>query len=191
MHVVYFIPGLGADERLFSKLKLEGYEKRYIKWILPLANETLPAYAKRLSEQIIIKESFSLAGVSFGGMIAVEMSKIIQPKNLFLISSAKTYDEIPIGIRFFKYFPVYKLLTESLVIWIAKLNRRRFSIFNEKEMHLFASMMLACPVGYLKGAIHMILNWKNSEFPSSIIHIHGDSDHLFPIHRIKNPLIME
>lgn len=33
MHTLYFIPGLGADEQLFSKLELEGFKKKYNKWI--------------------------------------------------------------------------------------------------------------------------------------------------------------
>jgi pimeloyl-ACP methyl ester carboxylesterase len=191
MHTLYFIPGLGADERLFSKLKLGEYERKYIRWLPPLANETLPAYAKRLSGQIDSKNGFSLIGVSFGGMIAVELSKILHPQHLILIASTKTYKEIPWTLRILKYLPVYKFLTESFVRWLAKLNKRRFGIFNETEMHLFATMLLSCPAGYLSGAIHMIVNWKNTSFPASIVHIHGDNDRLFPVHRIKNPLLVK
>lgn len=191
MHVIYFIPGLGADERLFSKLKLEGYERRYVKWVTPLSTETLPAYARRLSEQIDPKDKFSLAGVSFGGMIAVEIAKILSPEHLFLIASAKTHTEIPVGIRLLKYIPVYKLVTESFVRWLAKLNKHRFGIFDEEELHLFADMMFSCPAGYLKESIRMIVHWKNREFPASVIHMHGDTDRLFPIHRIKTPLVIK
>ena len=106
MHTLYFVPGLGADERLFSKLKLDGFEKRCIKWIPPLKNESLPGYAERLSAQINAGESFSLIGVSFGGMIAVEMSQFLNPKHLILISSAKTCYEIPGSMKLFRYLPV-------------------------------------------------------------------------------------
>ena len=188
MHTLYFVPGLGADERLFSKLKLEEFDKKFIKWIPPLNSESLPDYAKRLSAQINSNESFSLIGVSFGGMIAVEMAKILKPIRLILISSAKKYDEIPLNLKFFKYFPVYQLFSDGFIRWLSRFNKNRFGIFKEEEKQLFAEMLLSCPAGYLKGAMRMILDWKNNDFPESIIHIHGDTDYLFPIRKIKNSI---
>ncbi len=190
MHTIYFIPGLGADERLFSRLKLGGYDKKFIQWISPLEKETLPEYAGRLSEQIDIKNIFSLVGVSFGGMIAVELAKIIHPQNLILISSAKTCNEIPGIIRAFRYLPVYRFLSDSFIRWLAKLNKHRFGIFKDEEAHLFAEMMLSCPAGYFQKAIWMITHWKNEEYPA-LIHIHGDNDSIFPIHKIKGMVVVK
>ncbi len=191
MHTLYFIPGLGADERLFSKLELNGFEKKYIKWIPPKKNETLPQYARRLSAQINSHSDFSLIGVSFGGMLAVEMSKLLKADNVILISSAKTKNEIPSNLKFFKTFPIYQSFSDKFIQWLSALNKNRFGIFKEEEKQLFADMLLSCPAGYLKGAIEMILNWKNSECDNSIIHIHGDKDYLFPIRKIKNPIVIK
>src|ERR1035437_6749894 len=130
MHTLYFIPGLGADERLFSKLKLPGYKKKFIKWLVPKENESLPHYAKRLSAQIDSSKSFSLIGVSFGGMLAVEMSKFLKPKKIFLISSAKTNRELPASIHPFRYFPVYNFLPESMLQSAAVFNKNQFGIKN-------------------------------------------------------------
>jgi len=191
MHTLYFIPGLGADERLFSKLQLKKYEKRYIKWISPLKNESLHGYAKRLSEQIDSKNNFSLIGVSFGGMIAVEMAKFLHEENLILISSAKTYREIPWNLKFFKHFPVYQTFSDATIRLLSEINKNRFGIFNEEEKKLFGEMLLSCPAGYLKGAMRMILHWENEEFPSDILQIHGDKDYLFPIDKIQNPVTIK
>jgi pimeloyl-ACP methyl ester carboxylesterase len=68
----YFISGLGADKRIFSKLKLnEKINIIHIDWITHNKNESLAAYAERLSNVIDITQPFALVGVSFGGMIAV------------------------------------------------------------------------------------------------------------------------
>lgn len=190
MHTLYFIPGLGADERLFSKLKLEGFEKRYIAWMPPLKNETLPQYAGRLSTQINSKDKFSLIGVSFGGMIAVEMAKILKPEKLIIISSAKTYNEIPLNLKFFKKVPIYQLFSDGFIRWLSVFNKNRFGIFKEEEKQLFAEMLLACPAGYLKGAMEMILYWKNTDYPASLVHIHGNKDYLFPLRKITNPIVL-
>ena len=37
-------------------------------------------YAKRMAGKINTEEEFGILGVSFGGLVAVEMSKILKPK---------------------------------------------------------------------------------------------------------------
>jgi len=43
---IYFISGLGADERVFQFLDLSDIKKVFIKWITPQINEELSAYAE-------------------------------------------------------------------------------------------------------------------------------------------------
>jgi len=74
--MVYFISGLGADERVFQFLDLSEIEHRFIKWNVPQKNESLPSYCKRLTEQINVQQEVILIGISFGGMIAQEITKV-------------------------------------------------------------------------------------------------------------------
>lgn len=84
----YFISGLGANKRIFSKLKLnENINMIHIDWISPNKNESLASYAERLSKVIDLSQPFALVGVSFGGMIAVEMAKLLNPATTIIISS--------------------------------------------------------------------------------------------------------
>lgn len=62
---------------------------------MPLRNESLKAYVQRLSAQIDTSEEFAIVGVSFGGIVAVELNKIICPKQTILISSAMTSKQLP------------------------------------------------------------------------------------------------
>lgn len=77
---LYLIGGLGADERVFKYLNIN-VKTQIINWILQEPNEELKSYAKRLTEQINKNEEFAILGVSFGGIIAIEMAKFIRPKN--------------------------------------------------------------------------------------------------------------
>jgi len=190
MHTIYFIPGLGADERLFSRLKLTGYKKKFIKWVVPKENESLPHYAKRLSSQIDTSKPFSLVGVSFGGMLAVEMSKFLKSRKIFLIASAKTNKELPASIHPFRYFPLYNFLPESILHSAAVFNKGHFGIKNKEEEKLFSDMLLSCPKGYLQSAMQMILEWRNTTYPENLIHIHGGKDRFFPVYKIKNPVVI-
>jgi hypothetical protein len=41
MQKVYFISGLGADERIFQYLNLEGIEPVFIQWLEPFSKEKI------------------------------------------------------------------------------------------------------------------------------------------------------
>jgi esterase/lipase len=66
-------------------------------WIDPQQNESLQSYASRLCEKITHNNPV-LIGVSFGGIIVQEMSRIISCKKVVIISSVKSYKEFPIHI---------------------------------------------------------------------------------------------
>ena len=91
---IYCVSGLGADERVFQKLKLEGYQPIHIRWVEPENKESITDYAKRLTEQIKSDEPI-LIGLSFGGIIAIEIAKQINTKKVILISSTKNQQEVP------------------------------------------------------------------------------------------------
>lgn len=110
---IYGISGLGADERVFKFLNLK-FEFVPISWIEPLKNETIENYSKRLSKIIDSKKDFCLIGVSFGGLIAVEISKILNPKLTILISSAHTKDELRPIYRWFGKTKLIKIIPTFL-----------------------------------------------------------------------------
>jgi hypothetical protein len=78
---LYFISGLGADKRIFEKLQFSNsFKLVFIDWIVPVKNEPLRDYATRLSHTINTSEPFVIIGLSFGGMIATELSPIVSPQ---------------------------------------------------------------------------------------------------------------
>ena len=93
----YFIPGLGADCRVFKNIKLpDSFIRINLEWIHPVEEESLESYALRMGEKIDASEPFILIGLSFGGMLAIEISKIKPPVELVLISTIHISDELPI-----------------------------------------------------------------------------------------------
>ncbi|MCB0541677.1 MAG: alpha/beta hydrolase, partial [Bacteroidetes bacterium] len=83
---IFGISGLGADERVFKKLTLN-YNINTVKWLKPHKKEELKNYIKRLSVEIDDSQPFVLIGVSFGGIVAIELSKILKPEAVIIISS--------------------------------------------------------------------------------------------------------
>ena len=96
MSKVYFISGLGADWRMFQFLKLPDHIAQYqVKWLEPLSfDEPLENYAKRLVPQIDDPTPI-LVGFSFGGLVAIELAKIIKPLRTIVISSLATRYALP------------------------------------------------------------------------------------------------
>lgn len=77
--------------------------------------ETIESYAARIRSQIKTKNPI-LLGISFGGMMAVEVAKQIETDKVILISSAKTKHELPSYYRFSGKLRLYKIIPT----WILK-----------------------------------------------------------------------
>ena len=120
---------MGADKRMFQNFSFEGFNVVHIYWILPLENETIQNYAFRISENII-NENAILLGLSFGGMLAVEISKIKKFKKIFLISSAKTKSEIPFYFRFLGKLNLLKIIPVS---FLKKVNFITYFVFGARS----------------------------------------------------------
>src|SRR5882757_6420432 len=100
---VYFISGIGGDSRLFKHIQLpEGFQARYVDWINPEKKEPLPDYALRLTAQIDTQQPFVLAGMSLGGIMAVEIAKRFPPVATILIGS------VPISAQFPWYYTIVR-----------------------------------------------------------------------------------
>ena len=109
MKNIYVISGLGADERVFYKTNFGNNNVTHIHWVTPLHNETIEAYALRLCTHIH-HETPILVGLSFGGMVAMEVAKHIATEKIILISSAKTKHELPKFYRIVGKLNLHKLI---------------------------------------------------------------------------------
>lgn len=177
---IYIISGLGADKRVFQLLDLSAYEVVYIQWIQPLKKEKIEHYAYRLLAQISSAKPI-IIGLSFGGMMAIELSKLIPTQKIILLSSAKTKNEIPTYLRFLGQLgldyvvPAFLLQqSNSLVNWF-------FGVRGAFETKLLKQILKDMNPVFLKWAIHQVLHWQNTFIPSNLIHIHGTADRLLPI----------
>jgi len=188
---IYLIPGQGGDERLFQNIHITGHETKVIVLETPLKGERLPQYAKRLSAQIDTAQSFSLVGVSFGGMIAVEIAKILDPEKVIIISSAKTKDELPFRHKVVKRLRLYKLFNGKLLKRMANIVRPLVEPDSKKDHDTFSAMINDKDPAYLKRAIECVIRWENTEYREDIVHLHGSKDHTIPIKNITDPIVIE
>jgi pimeloyl-ACP methyl ester carboxylesterase len=188
---VYFISGLGADKRAFYKIKLPpGYQALFLDWIVPLAGEDFPDYAKRFSQSIKQDEEFVLIGLSFGGMLASEIAKIIPPKKLIIISSLSSYNELPWYFKLAGRLGIHRIISPSLYKQATIMNR--FMGTGNKEMKsIVYSYVNNIDPAFVRWSLNVIVHWSHTERLSDLIHIHGSNDHLLPYKYVKADYIIQ
>lgn len=184
MPKIYIFSGLGVDQRVFDKINFDGFNVEFIDWILPLKSEVIENYAKRISQKIIEKD-VALIGLSFGGMMAVEVAKIIPVRKVILIASAKTKFELPLFYRIAGKLRLHKLIPSAVFKWSNLLSRQVFGIQTKEEKVLFKNILKDTDSRFLRWAINEIVSWKNTELPSNYVHIHGSKDRILPSHNCK------
>lgn len=187
--VVYMIPGLAADARLFSALNLGDELKTVIlKWVQPETNETLEDYAGRLIAQIDQTKPIVLVGVSLGGILAQEVAKYVKAEKVIIISSVKTRKEFPVYFHLIRVLRLHKLFPATVAKKITGLLKVVFGKMSKKEYSIFKNMLLGTDNIFIDWAEHAILNWKNEELIPNLVHIHGTDDRVFPAGNIKNAI---
>ncbi len=174
---VYGIGGLGVDERVFSELNLN-FEITPLKWIIPKTDETIANYAARLSEQIDTSKPFIIIGVSFGGMVALEINKLLNPDKIILISSAAFKTEIPIIFRVIGKAGLINLIPNFLLKPPGFVANYFFGVSEPKYKIMLHEILLDTDSNFLRWAANQIANWNNNEKPNNMIRIHGSSDRL-------------
>lgn len=189
----YFISGLGADQRIFSKLKLsEKIKIIHIDWIDPQKNEPLEAYAERLSRIIDTSKPFALVGVSFGGMIAVEMAKLLKPVATIIISSMVLRSHLPALYRFAGKLRLLNLIPAKLLKASNKLTQHYyFGTKSTGEKALLNRIIKDTDPYFLKWAIRSILSWQNKIKPEKIFQIHGTNDKILYSEKTKPDFVIE
>jgi pimeloyl-ACP methyl ester carboxylesterase len=188
---VYFISGLGADRRIFQKLILPPeYRVIHLDWVEPEKGESIYQYSQRISANIDHSEDFAIVGLSFGGMIATELSQIVKPKRVIILSSAGSRTEIPWYFRLAGTLRLDALLHPSFLKSSGPFSHWMLGANSREERLLLRQILKDTSPTFLKWAIRAILTWNRTRKPSEIIHIHGSKDRLLPARFVKADLIV-
>lgn len=185
------MPGLAASSAIFERIDLpkEQFEVILLEWEIPLANETLSDYARRMSTKVIHTNPV-LIGVSFGGILVQEMAAFLNPFRLIIISSVKSNLEFPRRMKVAKTTKAYKLIPTSLILNVENLAKFSFGEKIKSRLKLYEKFLSVRDINYLDWAIEQVILWERTVIDSSVIHIHGNQDDVFPIKYITNCIIV-
>ena len=181
------MPGLAASSSIFENIKLpeDEFEIMLLEWFMPLKNESLEEYAFRMTKNVK-HENPVLIGVSFGGILVQEMSKIINVHKTIIISSVKSNKEFPLRMKIAKSTMAYKLIPTQLLSNVEALAKYAFGETVTKRLALYEKYLQMRDKNYLDWAIENVILWKNDKVDKKVIHIHGLNDEIFPVKYISN-----
>ena len=158
----------------------------FIEWIIPLKNETIEDYAKRMSKDIDITKPVILIGMSFGGIMVQEISKLIDVEKIIIISSVKSRNELPKLYKVSSALSLHKLIP-SVFFHNDKLLAK--ILFGKNSASILKSMnryFTVKDLRYSRWAMDKVVNWKQKKYAKNLLHLHGTKDSVFPSKFITN-----
>ena len=190
MKPVYIFSGLGVDERVFRNIDLTGFDKIFVKWDTPFEKESLESYSLRLSRQIKLHRPVFI-GLSFGGMVAMEVCKYVEVEKVILVASAKTKSEIPFYYKLVGLLGLNKLVPTDWLRSSTWIGEWAFGASSVGDKKLLKEILKETDPSFLRWAINEIVHWKNKSVCTTVIHIHGRSDKILPYVFVKADITID
>lgn len=182
------LPGLGANHELFAP------QKRVFRdaletpdFIEPTtASESLRSYALRWAERLKNEPGddrpLMLGGVSFGGMVALEMAEAVGAQAVILIGSCRRDSALPLRSRIAEALgrPVPESLANKVLYFLSL----PFALFNElddDEFTILKNMAAAADPKVLKWGGGAMTDWEfDGQGSVRVYQIHGAKDWVIP-----------
>ncbi|MEX2484449.1 MAG: alpha/beta hydrolase [Brumimicrobium sp.] len=185
---LYAVSGLGVDSRVFEGLELDHCELIPLEWIDPHENESIESYSMRLSEPIDQSEEFGILGVSFGGLVATEISQKLNPKLTVLVSTAETKDGLTSLFKLIGRFNLNDYLSTKMYDPPRRLSYFMFGTDNKDELD---AILDDSDLSFTKWAVEELVNWENETKLETVIHISGTEDRILPPTESENLHLIE
>jgi pimeloyl-ACP methyl ester carboxylesterase len=177
---IFLLPGLNGDPRVFTPQLRAFPSARVVAWPPPMACEPLAEYARRIASSLDPGQDCIVAGVSFGGIVAIEVARHLRAKACLVIASSRDVRGLPIAIRFLR--PFASLIPPSALHqavyggWSTATSaspyRRRIRRLSGEERT------------FRRWAVQALLTWRPQRSPPCLVfQIHGDCDVEFPAGR--------
>ena len=178
------LPGLGADERMFSSLRSELPQLVTPAWIEPLRRESLVDYARRLAKVIDPGRPCFVGGASFGGVVALEIAAVLpNARACFVIGSIQSAEARPWRVKLLRPVTPFVGMLPRVSPWLVSL----LGSWLRSPTRGVMTQLGEADAWFLTWASHAILTWSPSPETARVhvCQIHGELDRVFPVHMVK------
>lgn len=168
--MIYILPGMGADSRMYSGPWRKVPNTRFPDWPEYQKEQTLSQVADRILQKCGIGPDDTVAGSSMGGMVALEIAAKLGNKRVFLFGSAVSNRELnPLLHRMASL--VKKAPIPSAQRMAAHLNNPLMKMFSQADAEFMRAMCFA------------VAQWRGfTGDPQVIRRIHGARDKILSCH---------
>jgi pimeloyl-ACP methyl ester carboxylesterase len=168
-----------------------GCQLEHVLWLTPEKDELLEAYAKRMAQQV--KEPHPvLMGLSFGGMMCIEIAKLLDAEKVILISSIPSVKQMPLWMRAAGKLKLNKIIpVHAYTRVLEPVQNYHMGVKTREEIEIVRHYRKQVSQVYLDWAVNAVLNWKNTWRPSKLYHIHGDADRIFPLKKVTPDYVVK
>lgn len=168
--MLYILPGMGADSRMYSGPWLGIPGTKYLDWPQYQNEKTIKEVADRVIHINNICQSDIVAGSSLGGFIALEIAQKLGIKRIILFGSALSRKEINPFLLMLapltKYAPIKFSQTMA-----GKFRNKVLQMFSESDENFIRAMCIA------------VTKWPGFAGDKDIVkRIHGEKDLVISCH---------
>lgn len=171
---------MGANSKVFERLKFDAYDCNFIEWIIPENGESLDHYAHRMAKDIDDSSPVILIGMSFGGILVQEIAKYTNVDKVVLISTVKLRKELPFLYRLSSALNLHKLIPEVFFHNTKLMAKTLFGKNTPTVVETLERYFTMRDIRYSRWAIDKVVNWKQKEYHKKLLHLHGTKDTVFP-----------
>lgn len=190
MSKIFVLGGLGLDNAIISDISLRGKELTFIDWERPALSDTLSSYTSKLISKYRIDDNSIIIGVSFGGLIALEMSKTILLKKIVIVSGFIDYKELPCFFRIAIKLRLYLLFPPSILKHFSSALNYFFSVTDAADSKVLMDVIRKTDPVFLNWALKHISKFNLPAKQIKIVRIHGDKDRVIPVNRQNTEYII-
>jgi hypothetical protein len=176
----YILPGMGATSEMYSSLKRElSFNAHFLDWPKYRNEISFKEVAERIIAENPIKQNDVVAGSSLGGMIALEVSMILNTKAIVLMGSACRNSEINRMLAMIS--PFTSIIPLSFIQAIAG-----------KHEDVVSKMFSASNPDFIRSMCKYVSLWPGYFGPiEKVFRIHGQKDHIITCPRSNCDVIKE
>jgi pimeloyl-ACP methyl ester carboxylesterase len=169
MNKWFILPGMGASASMYNALRRTvAFEINFINWPDYRCEKTYADVARRVITEHGISDGDIVGGSSLGGMIALEMAEIVNPKAIILLGSAVTSKEVQNLLAIIA--PLVSITPISVI-----------QVLVGKNKNLVSSMFANTNPEFIRAMCTYLSSWAGYQGSlEKVFRLHGKKDLIIP-----------
>lgn len=165
----YILPGMGASAAMYNALKHKAdCEIIFPNWPAYRGEKTYAEVARRVIDDYNINDGDIVGGSSLGGMVALELANLIDPKAIILLGSAVSSKEVQTLLSLIA--PLVPITPISVV-----------QVLVGKNKNLVSSMFADSDTEFIRAMCQHLNSWSGYRGSlENVFRLHGKKDLIIP-----------